>query len=456
MVASGDVLLRFGPRAAAVSRGGCAGAGHVGDDRRRAKDFGVFFCPRQRPTELAFFLQKPVAGAHPRTGRGLLLPGGHRHVAAERAGRRGAHAPLRVGCASGFRRRPAPATTSSTPSSAWRWAPRPTERDPEVNALTCAVVPLPEARVLPLRHQPADDRVHRPPCRTWSWTRPSWASSGAKRHPDRLPAEHAASTFPLRPGARTTRSGSRTASSRGSWHLASEHVLTGVPENAWDLRLEPGVCLDFVPVGERRLCVRAYGMDDDVPRRAGRRRHALARARRPGLVRARASICAGRTPAWIRRPTCSRPPLFPVLRPDAAGPAVPRMAVRRHARAERRTLHASWCAARRLSAAGPRRAGQPGAALPAAREPARGLLCGRCCELPLERLLPARPRVHRRAVSPRATHPLPRTASCRMTIDLEPLHAVHDQMFRSAVLRHRRQAGLGGARSRAPSPGCAR
>jgi hypothetical protein len=35
-----------------------------------------------------------------------------------------------------------------------------------------------------------------------------------------------------------------------SWRLASEHVLTGVPDNDWPLQLNPGVCLDFVPVGE--------------------------------------------------------------------------------------------------------------------------------------------------------------------------------------------------------------
>ena len=46
------------------------------------------------------------------------------------------------------------------------------------------------------------------------------------------------------------------------WQLASEHVLTGVPENDWTLRLHPGVCLDFVPVGEDQFCVRAYGFSD--------------------------------------------------------------------------------------------------------------------------------------------------------------------------------------------------
>jgi|GEM_PF-5651455 len=48
------------------------------------------------------------------------------------------------------------------------------------------------------------------------------------------------------------------------WQLAHEHVLTGVPENHWALALEPGVCLDFVPVGPRDFCLRAYGFDDPL------------------------------------------------------------------------------------------------------------------------------------------------------------------------------------------------
>ena len=47
-----------------------------------------------------------------------------------------------------------------------------------------------------------------------------------------------------------------------SWRIACEHVLTGVPENNWDIKLERGVCLDFVPVGSEETCVRAYGYDD--------------------------------------------------------------------------------------------------------------------------------------------------------------------------------------------------
>jgi galactokinase/mevalonate kinase-like predicted kinase len=47
-----------------------------------------------------------------------------------------------------------------------------------------------------------------------------------------------------------------------SWQLASDHLITGVPANDWQLNLPAGVCLDLVPVGERHYCLRFYGMDD--------------------------------------------------------------------------------------------------------------------------------------------------------------------------------------------------
>jgi len=47
------------------------------------------------------------------------------------------------------------------------------------------------------------------------------------------------------------------------WELAHSHIVTGVPENTWALRLPAGVCLDLVPVGEGSdLAIRFYGMDD--------------------------------------------------------------------------------------------------------------------------------------------------------------------------------------------------
>ena len=47
----------------------------------------------------------------------------------------------------------------------------------------------------------------------------------------------------------------------GNWKIASENILTGVPANDWDIELEDGVCLDFVPV-ESGTAIRVYGFND--------------------------------------------------------------------------------------------------------------------------------------------------------------------------------------------------
>ena len=46
------------------------------------------------------------------------------------------------------------------------------------------------------------------------------------------------------------------------WHLTHDHVITGVPENDWEIRLEPGECIDVTPVGEHDYEVRRYRIDE--------------------------------------------------------------------------------------------------------------------------------------------------------------------------------------------------
>ncbi|MBQ9230634.1 MAG: bifunctional fucokinase/L-fucose-1-P-guanylyltransferase [Prevotella sp.] len=48
------------------------------------------------------------------------------------------------------------------------------------------------------------------------------------------------------------------------WQLTHDNVVTGVPENDWELRLEPGECIDVVPVGEKDYEVRRYRIDEAV------------------------------------------------------------------------------------------------------------------------------------------------------------------------------------------------
>ena len=46
------------------------------------------------------------------------------------------------------------------------------------------------------------------------------------------------------------------------WRLTSDNIVTGVPENQWQLTLNPGQCLDIVPVGDDKYVVRCYHIDD--------------------------------------------------------------------------------------------------------------------------------------------------------------------------------------------------
>ena len=48
------------------------------------------------------------------------------------------------------------------------------------------------------------------------------------------------------------------------WTLTHDNVVTGVPKNDWDIHLEPGECIDVVPVGEKDYEVRRYRIDEAV------------------------------------------------------------------------------------------------------------------------------------------------------------------------------------------------
>ena len=48
------------------------------------------------------------------------------------------------------------------------------------------------------------------------------------------------------------------------WRLTHDNVVTGVPENDWEVTLEPGECIDVVPVGEKDYEIRRYRIDEAV------------------------------------------------------------------------------------------------------------------------------------------------------------------------------------------------
>jgi len=46
------------------------------------------------------------------------------------------------------------------------------------------------------------------------------------------------------------------------WKIRNQHIITGVPENDWQIEIPAGICLDMVPVGETGYALRPYGFND--------------------------------------------------------------------------------------------------------------------------------------------------------------------------------------------------
>ncbi|MBR4898600.1 MAG: bifunctional fucokinase/L-fucose-1-P-guanylyltransferase [Prevotella sp.] len=46
------------------------------------------------------------------------------------------------------------------------------------------------------------------------------------------------------------------------WQLTNDHIITGVPENDWHIALQPGECIDVVPIDDDLYALRRYHIDD--------------------------------------------------------------------------------------------------------------------------------------------------------------------------------------------------
>lgn len=134
----------------------------------------------------------------------------------------------------------------------------PTRSDPAISALTCAVVPLPEARFYHLgtnRSLLASVRhLQEPAFKQRSFGHASF-------DPPFLPiVQHAAVEARIRTHNRHVWIENSTLPA--DWTLSERHVLTGIPENDWGLTLAAGCCIDVAPVAEATMCLRGYGFDD--------------------------------------------------------------------------------------------------------------------------------------------------------------------------------------------------
>ena len=255
MVTSGDVFLRFGQNLPPFPEADILTVG-MWVKPEVATDFGVFFTHRNRPEELAFFLQKPSVTEIQElsqeynylvdTGMWLLS---ERAIATllRRCGWNGTeftngvpdfyelYSDLGLGLGSEARK-----------------------NDPELRELTCRMVQLPDAEFY---HLGTNRQLISAVSALENRQREKLPSAaGLAPHPDQH-VQNSMFDAPLR--RRENHSlWVENSSIPATWRLQCEHVLTGIPDNDWSLELEKGVCVDFAPIGDASYCVRIYGMDD--------------------------------------------------------------------------------------------------------------------------------------------------------------------------------------------------
>jgi galactokinase/mevalonate kinase-like predicted kinase len=257
MVASGDVLIHNVGELPSIPEADVVFFG-LWVKPEEAQNFGVMFCDRHEPEKLVTFLQKPTPDVIREKAReDLFLVDVGIWLLSERA----------VDCLmkkSGWDAdkqaftRGVPDTYDLYGSWALNLGSNPVESDSEVGALTTAVVPLADAgfyhfgtcsdmlqSLYELQNLETDQ------------TKLGAVSTMAQ------PRQFVQNTVFQVPLRREENHSLWVENSYvpDTWKIASENILTGVPENDWALELEDGVCLDFVPVGEKHA-LRAYGYSD--------------------------------------------------------------------------------------------------------------------------------------------------------------------------------------------------
>ncbi len=256
LVTSGDVLLRFANRLPDFPEVDVLGLG-MWVKPEVATDFGVFFSRRDNPTALSFFLQKPSAleiQSHSAeychlvdTGMWLLSEKAI-DVLFRRCGWNGKSFPTG-----------APAPYELYAEMGLALGSEPTAPDPEISSLSSAVVALPDAEFYHLgTSRQLIESISAIENRENTRSQPGW--TGRQPHPDQH-VQNSRFSIPLRRQENHTL-WVENATIPASWKIASEHILTGIPDNDWPLQLTRGQCLDIVPVGDTDFAIRPYHIDD--------------------------------------------------------------------------------------------------------------------------------------------------------------------------------------------------
>ena len=264
MIVSGDVYIRAAERLGPVPDADVVCYG-LWLDASIAKDHGVFVSDRRTPSVLKMMLQKPSVEQLSEllkdhfylTDIGIWLLS-DRAVELLKRRSRADNAPL---------------SSASDPSSADHCPLKeydlysefgctlgtdPTIDDPELRELSVAIVPL-----------PGGEFYH------FGTSREMISSTVAIQnlvndqrdimHHDRKPqssifTQNTLSSYSFT--AENTNVWVENSWIGSHWTLTHDNIVTGVPENDWTVTLQPGQCLDVIPIGDTRYCVRRYHIDD--------------------------------------------------------------------------------------------------------------------------------------------------------------------------------------------------
>lgn len=245
MVVSGDALLRADEALSNLPEADIVFMG-LWTTPEHAQHFGVFFCDKRDPGRLMTFLQKPSpekirdlsadylymidVGLWLLSARAVDVltrksAGGFYDLYGEWGSHLGEHA---------------------------------VKDDPEIKALSTAVVPLPGGHFYHFgTNRDLIDSNHRLQNAVIDQTR--MGEVGVQVHPSRF-VINARVDVSFDPRVNHDLWIENSCIPEG-WTLHAHHLISGIPENDWSLDLPDGRCLDMVPVGDTAYAIRLYDMD---------------------------------------------------------------------------------------------------------------------------------------------------------------------------------------------------
>jgi galactokinase/mevalonate kinase-like predicted kinase len=257
LIASGDVLIRAGEQIPTLPQADVICFGQW-IHPEQAQHHGVFFCKRSNPQQLEFMLQKPAPERIQQLASDyLFLLDIGIWLLSEKA--------VKLLCAKSGWNDEAQQFNNETVTYYDLYSDfgpalgiQPTETDKEINALTVAVVPMPKGDFY---HFGKNSDLLESTSRLQNLVtdqREIWHRK-VKPHPE-IFTQNALTDVSFTPhNANVWVENSCVGK---GWILNHHHILTGIPENTWDLDLPACICLDMIPIGDTAWCIRPYGFHD--------------------------------------------------------------------------------------------------------------------------------------------------------------------------------------------------